>query len=216
MITPQKKILSFWQQVEQTIDGLLCSESDNQFDADSLLLEYRKSLQTIDTNLTFHFEREEGDEGDGAVEMIFGCDGYPESISAVLSLVGAAPKIGGIRFIAFNHRYDPVPGYINLGEEVVELNEFWFGFRVDATKLHLAVYMKELPQSFDMEPRIEAVMIYLDALIGEYDLMTRVSTLDWYELPVDPVDFGLHPLAQLRDQFDKVKPEINPIGLTYH
>ncbi len=213
MIPEQKKILSFWQQVEQTIDGLLGSESDNQFDADSLLLEYRKSLQLIDDNLTFHFERE---EGDGAVEMIFGCDGYPESISSVLSLVGAAPEIGGVRFIAFNNRYDPVPGYINLGDEVVELSEFWFGFRIDANKLHMAVYMKELPDALDIDARIEAVMIYLDALIGEYDLMTRVSTLDWYELPVDPVDFGLYPLAQLREQFDNVKSAIHPVGLTYH
>jgi len=213
MIESRKKILSFWQQVEQTIDGLLGSEEDNQFDAENLLLEYRKTLQTIDSNLTFHFERE---EGEGAVEMIFGCDGYPESIHAVLSLVGAAPEIGGIRFVAFNNRYDPVPAYVNLGDELVEINEFWFGYRIEARKLHLAVYMKDLPKSLDLEPRVEAVMIYLDALIGEYDLMTRVSTLDWYELPAEPVDFALKPLSELRQFFDQTRENIDPIGLTYH
>lgn len=213
MIESRKKIHSFWQQLEQTIDGLLSSEDENQFDADSLLLEYRKSLEIIDTNLTFHFERE---EGEGAVEMIFGCDGYPESIHSVLSLVGAAPEIGGIRFVAFNNRYDPVPACVNLGDELVEIAEFWFGYRIEARKLYLAVYMQELPKSLDLEPRVEAVMIYLDALIGEYDLMTRVSTLDWYELPVDPVDFGLKPLAELRDVFDQARETIDPIGLTYH
>jgi len=46
--------------------------------------------------------------------------------------------------------------------------------------------------------------------------MTRVSTLDWYELPVDPVDFGLKPLAELRGVFDQARDAIDPIGLTYH
>ncbi len=213
MIHRQENILSFWQQLENTIDNLLGSEADNNFDADNLLLEYRNSLQKIDRNLTFHFER---DEEDGPVEMVFGCDGYPESISSVLSLVGAAPSIGGIRFIAFNHRYDPVPAYIHLGEDVIELKEFWYSFRIENGKLFMAVYMQELPASLDMEPRIEAVMIYLDALIGEYDLMTRVSTLDWYELPTDPLDFGLRPMSELRDHFDTLKSQIKLIGLTYH
>ena len=213
MIHRQKNIDHFWEQLESTIDSLLGSEADNNFDADNLLLEYRDSLQKIDRNLTFHFER---DEADGPVEMVFGCDGYPESISNVLSLVGAAPEIGGIRFIAFNHRYDPVPAYIQLGEEVIELDEFWYSFRMENAKLFMAVYMKDLPSSLEMEPRIEAVMIYLDALIGEYDLMTRVSALDWYELPADPLDFGLRPMAQLRDQFDTIKSDIKLIGLTYH
>ncbi|WP_261841383.1 hypothetical protein [Aliamphritea ceti] len=213
MIHRQENIVNFWQQLENTIDNLLSSEADNNFDADNLLLEYRNSLQKIDRNLTFHFER---DEEDGPVEMVFGCDGYPESISSVLSLVGAAPSVAGIRFIAFNHRYDPVPTYIHLGEDVIELKEFWYSFRIENSKLFMAVYMEELPDSLDMEPRIEAVMIYLDALIGEYDLMTRVSTLDWYELPVDPLDFGLRPMAELRDQFDELKAQIKLIGLTYH
>ncbi|UTW04487.1 hypothetical protein KDX31_05635 [Amphritea atlantica] len=213
MIEPSDKIQSFWQQVEQTIDRLLTSESENQFDNESLLLEYSNSLRSIDANLTFHFERE---EGEGDVEMIFGCDGYPESITAVLTLVGAAPDIGGVSFVAFNNRYDPVPATVNFGDEQFQLDEFWFGYRMESGRYHLDIYMQDLPASLDMEPRIEAVMIYLDALIGEYDLMTRVSTLDWYDLPPDPVDYALQPLSELRNCFDQQRNQISPIGLTYH
>ncbi len=213
MIESSEKIQSFWQQVEQTIDRLLTSESENQFDNESLLLEYSKSLRGIDANLTFHFER---DEGEGSVEMIFGCDGYPESITSVLTLVGAAPDIGGISFVAFNNRYDPVPATVNFGDEQFQLDEFWFGYRVESGRYHLDIYMQDLPASLDMEPRIEAVMIYLDALIGEYDLMTRVSTLDWYDLPADPVDYVLQPLSELRNCFDQQRNQISPIGLIYH
>ncbi len=102
------QIRAFWQQIEQTLDQLLESELELQFDADGLLDTYRASLQKIDRNLTFHFERE---HEAGPVEMIFGCDGYPESIHAVLSVVGAAPEISGINFVPSTTatiRYPPV------------------------------------------------------------------------------------------------------------
>jgi len=209
----RKQIHEFWQQVEQTIDLLLHSQQNNQFDADALLSQYNDCLRKIDRNLTFHFER---DEDEGPVEMIFGCDGYPESIGAVLSLVGAAPQLTGILFKAFNHRYDPVPRHISVGDEYCELHDFWFALREVDGKLRLEVYLEEVPRELDLDPRIEAVMIFLDALIGEYELMTRIWTLDWLELPKDPQDYSLRPLAELREVFDSHKHRVEPIGITMH
>lgn len=208
-----KQIADFWQQVERTLDQLLASQGDTQFEADSLLTAYRISLQKIDRNLTFHFERES--EG-GPVDMIFGCDGYPESIHAVLSVVGAAPELSGINFRAFNDRYDPVPAFVNLGDEMCEIDEFWCSLRELNGKLQLAIYMVDAPKILEMDPRVEAAMILLDALIGEYELMTRVWSLDWYELPTDPVDYGLMPLSHLRHAFDGMKERVEPVGITIH
>ncbi len=209
----QQKIRDFWQRVELTIDQLLLSRQDNQFDADALLNEYRETLQSIDENLTFHFE---SDEDDGPIEMIFGCDGYPESIHSVLSLVGAAPALNGICFKAFNHRCDPIPSHINVADEVCELSDYWYSLNSVKNKLHLAIYMQDAPSLLDMDPRVEAVMIFLDALIGEYELMTRVWSLDWIELPVEPTDYGLKPLSELREAFDHLKHAVLPIGITVH
>ncbi|TCK08477.1 hypothetical protein [Marinobacterium mangrovicola] len=208
-----KQIEDFWQHVEQTLDQLLASQQDAHFEADALLNAYRSSLQKIDRNLTFHFEKES--EG-GPVEMVFGCDGYPESIHAVLSLVGAAPDLSGISFRAFNERYDPVPAFVNMGDELCEIDEFWCSLRQLNGKLQLAVYLRDAPKILEMDPRVEAVMILLDALIGEYELMTRIWSLDWYELPVDPIDFGLMPLSHLRHAFDDMKDRVQPIGITIH
>jgi hypothetical protein len=207
------QIRAFWQQIEQTLDQLLDSQQDMQFDADSLLDTYRDTLQKIDRNLTFHFERE---HEEGPVEMIFGCDGYPESIHAVLSVVGAAPQLSGINFRAFNHRYDPVPSCVNLGEEYCDIEEFWCSLRIIEGKLHLAIYLQDSPKILEMDPRVEAVMIFMDALIGEYELMTRIWALDWCELPAEPVDFGLIPLLQLREAFDRLKDDVKPVGITIH
>jgi len=210
----RKKINVFWEQLEDTIEQLLRSRNDDRFEAEPLLKQYREHLRKIDGNLTFHFERDE--ETEGPVEMIFGCDGFPESIHSVLSLIGAAPQLSGIRFKAFNDRYDPVPHVVNIGDELAELKDFWCALREVRGRLHLEVYMTDAPKVLDMEPRVEAVMIFLDALIGEYELMTRIWTLDWFELPAAPEDYGLIPLGNLRELFDGQKGEISPIGITVH
>ena len=213
MITDFEQIEAFWSQLEKTLKTLLQSQSGTFFDDELLLEEYRRSLQKIDRNLTFHFER---DEGEGSVEMVFGCDGYPESIHSVLSLVSMAPALTGIEFKAFNERCNPIPECVNLGDEVCQIDEFWCSLRLIEGKLQLAVYLEHLPEILDLDPRVEAVMIFMDALIGEFELMTRVWSLDWYEMPAEPLDFGLFPLQELRERFDQVKYQVQPLGITLH
>ncbi|MCV6589847.1 MAG: hypothetical protein OIF57_12580 [Marinobacterium sp.] len=210
----RKRIAHFWDQVESTIDQLLESQQGDRFDAESLLTQYRDHLHKVDRNLTFHFEKD--DEVEGPLEMIFGCDGYPESINAVLHVVGEAPIVSGVTFKAFNARYDPVPTEIALGDELCELKDFWFALRPVRNRLHLEVYLRDVPDVLDMDPRVEAVMIYLDALLGEYELMTRVWKLDWLELPEIPLDYGLQPLADLRSAFDSIKHDVMPVGIRIH
>ncbi|WP_415885366.1 hypothetical protein ACMXYR_11600 [Neptuniibacter sp. QD29_5] len=214
MILDRKQISSFWEQLQDTIEQLLSSRSDDRFDAEPLLTQYREQLQKIDRNLTFHFQSDE--DQDGAIEMVFGCDGFPESIQSVLSLIGAAPDLTGIEFKAFNNRYDPVPLTINIGDEFCELSDFWFRIVIVEKRLHLEIYLEDAPKVLDMDPRVEAVMIYLDALIGEYELMTRVWALDWFELPKSPEDYGLTKLVDLRERFDELKKGVSPIGMTLH
>ncbi|WP_286237394.1 hypothetical protein [Neptuniibacter halophilus] len=214
MILDRNQIRSFWEQLQETIEQLLSSRSDDRFEAEPLLKQYREQLQKIDRNLTFHFQSDA--DNDGSVEMVFGCDGFPESIHAVLSLIGAAPELSGIEFKAFNNRYDPVPLSVNIGDEYCEIGDFWCRLVVVNKHLHLEVYLEDAPTVLDMDPRVEAVMIYLDALIGEYELMTKVWALDWFELPPSPEDHGLTRLLDLREGFDEIKTQVNPIGLTLH
>jgi len=212
MLQHTKEIAEFWQKLQATIEQVLDSKNENQFDADLLLGDYRDILQRIDENLTFHFEADE----EGPIEMIFGCDGYPESIHAVLNLVEAAPLVEGISFKAFNHRYDPVPNCINVAGEMCEIADYWFVLQQNERKLHLTIYLPFVPEVLEADPRVEGVMIFLDALIGEYELMTKIWALDWAELPADPVDYALSPLSDLRESFDKLKGKVDPIGITFH
>jgi len=207
-----KEITEFWQLLEQTIGQVLESREEDQFEAEFVLSDYREKLSSIDEHLTFHFEADEA----GPIEMIFGCDGYPESIHSVLALVEAAPDLDEISFKAFNHRYDPIPSCINVAGEMCDITDYWCQLKNIDDKLHLTIYVQEVPEVLETDPRIEAVMIFLDALIGEYELMTKIWALDWMELPADPVDYSLMPLAQLRDTFDLLKLDVSPIGITFH
>lgn len=210
MINDPACISDFWHEVTETITRLF-SEQDEET-ARLLITDYQDRLKRIDENLTFHFERDEGTE---CVEMVIGCDGYAQSIGSVLSLVEAAPSIEGLKVVAFNGRHDPVPPYICVGEDDFHIDEFWCSLRQDSGKLHLSVYLEESAEP-EPNPRVEAVMIFLDAILGEYDLMTRVSTLNWYERPFDPEDHGLLPFRDLRGRFDMLRTDLQLIGATLH
>ncbi|HEY5717322.1 MAG TPA: hypothetical protein VIS52_02450 [Motiliproteus sp.] len=210
MIPNFEKITLFWCEVVNTIDTLMLETDEMQ--ARLLLQQYEEQLKVIDQNLTFHFER---DDSSQRIEMIFGCDGYAQSIASVLSLVDAAPSIDGVQVVAFNGRQDPLPESVQLGEDPFVLDQFWFDYRIQAGEFHLSIYVDELGD-IDQNPAVEAVMIFLDALLGEFDLMTRVSTLSWYQKPSDPLDFGLQSLRQLRAVFDGLRSEIKLIGVTLH
>jgi len=210
MIPNLEKITAFWCDVVNTIDGLL--EETDEHSAHGLLTQYEHQLKGIDDNLTFHFER---NEQDNHIEMVIGCDGYTQSIAAVLSLVDAAPMIDGVQVIAFNGRLDPMPEIIRVGDDEYALDQFWFSQRLEGGEYHLSVYLDDLNDT-EGNPAVEAVMVYLDALLGEFDLMTRVATLSWYDKPVDPVDFSLLPLAALRESFDSFRTQVRLIGVTLH
>ena len=210
MIPNFEKITEFWCEVVSTIEGLL--EETDEAAAHGLLNHYEQQLKGIDGNLTFHFER---NEESNRIEMIIGCDGYAQSIAAVLSLVDAAPLIDGVQVIAFNNRHDPMPECIRVGDDDFPLDQFWFSSRLDGGEFHLSIYLDGLDE-MDANPAVEAVMIYLDALLGEFDLMTRVATLRWYDKPADPLDFGLLPLGRLRETFDQQRQQIRLIGVTLH
>jgi len=209
-----KLLEDFWSQLEQTVEQLKETESENLSEqGERLLSPYRKRLQEIDNNLTLNIERQ---TDEGAVDLVFGCDGYPESIHTVLSLVDSAPQIAGVQIRAFNERCNPVPHMVNLGGELISIDEFWCSLRNINGRLELAIYLDDAPQVLDMDPRVEAAMILLDALLGEYEIMTRIWALDWFDLPIEPLDYGLIPMSNLRAEFDAMKTHVKPLGIQLH
>ncbi len=210
MYPKSERISAFWQEVISTIESLL--DETDMHNVQELMIDYESRLKEIDSNLTFHFERNEIDK---QIEMVFGCDGYTNSIAAVINLVQAAPSMKGVQVVAFNPRHEQVPAMIKVADSDFVIEDFFYELRVSQGELHLSMYIEDLSAQTD-NPNIEAAMIYLDAILGEFDMMTRVSTLNFYKTPGEPLDHGLKPLSELRDHFDASRSDVPIIGVTMH
>lgn len=203
---------SFWKLVSDNADQLRSLVNEESVLAQELLEEVQDHLADIDPHLTVFCARNEAGTG---IELVFGCDGYSQSIDTVLFLVAAAPKLEDIKVFAFNPRVEQIPEAIEIGDAVLELDELFFGLRSVGEELHLDLYLEELPMLEDA-PETDAALMFLDAIVGEYDLMTRIHSVNWLDLPEDPLDHGLKPLIELRQQFDLLRPKCPLLGEALH
>ena len=101
-----------------------------------------------------------------------------------------------------------------LDKEFV-LNDFFYQLRITQGELHLSLYIDDL-SSQEENPNVEAAMVYLDAILGEFDMMTRISTLNFYKKPKEPIDHGLQYISKLRKHFDSVKMDVLMLGVVVH
>ncbi|MDC9719917.1 MAG: hypothetical protein PSN46_04200 [Gammaproteobacteria bacterium] len=203
---------SFWKLVSDNADQLRSLVNEESVLAQELLEEVQDHLADIDPHLTVFCARNEAGTG---IELVFGCDGYSQSIDTVLFLVAAAPKLEDIKVFAFNPRVEQIPEAIEIGDAVLELDELFFGLRSVGEELHLDLYLEELPMLEDA-PETDAALMFLDVIVGEYDLMTRIHSVNWLDLPEDPLDHGLKPLIELRQQFDLLRPKCPLLGEALH
>jgi hypothetical protein len=205
-------IHDFWQLVANNADQLRALVDEECELAQDLLNHVQDMLSDIDPHLTVFCARDEAASG---IELVFGCDGFSQSIDTVLFLVAAAPSLERIKVMAFNPRVEQIPEAIEIGDAVLELDELFFDLRNIGDELHLDLYLDDLPM-LDDAPQTDAALMFLDAIVGEYDLMTRIHSVNWLELPEDPLDHGLKPLVELRQQFDLLRPKRSALGEALH
>lgn len=191
-------IQSFWQLVNHHQAELRSLVHERAALSDEFLEDLQDSLQAIDTCLTvFCTPAEDGKQ----VNMVFGCDGYQEGIELVLQIVASAPELKNINAVAFNPRAATIPDGIDLNGLLVNLEDVYFSLQQTKLGVHLDIYLEEMSLHED-DLRVEAVLMFLDAIIGEYDLMTRIASIDWHDTPADPLDHGLRDLTSLRQAYD--------------
>lgn len=205
-------IQAFWQLVSDNAQELCSLVSDRAALSTELLDELHAGLQAIDPCLTVFCTP--ADEA-ATVHMVFGCDGYQQGIDQVLQLVAAAPVLEGIKPLAFSQRDKHIPDAIDLNGLLVHLVEVYFSLRSVQGNLHLDLYLEDINIHAE-DLRVEAVLMFLEAIIGEYDMMTCISSIDWHDMPTDPDDHGLKPLSELRQNYDALRPINADYGSQLH
>jgi hypothetical protein len=128
--------------------------------------------------------------------IVISADGIRHHFPAVESLVAAAGSLPGWQVKAF--RQPRKPSEIEYGGKTFGPSDVWFeNYDIDG-ELGLNLYVTGFDPS---SPSIEggAAFVFLDMVLGEYNVATMIGPIDFFALPSDPAAQGLRPIAELHE-----------------
>lgn len=195
----------FWNWFEKNNEKFL-ENVDNIELRESLFEELTIELHKINKELTFEFSPI---NENGIRELTISADGLKEVFPYVIKLVETAPEIPNWKINAFRQR---VPGNdleISFGDFSIKYSDIYFKYAEDGDKIGLVLYVR----NFDNSGRSKNIIyILLDSLIGEYDVETLISWIEWEKLDESDIE-TLIPLVELRDLIDKTKKNVAQQGV---
>lgn len=126
-----------------------------------------------------------GASADGSCELIVTAEGNAEAFPSVFDLVAVALPIDAWTFTPLKPRFGEVDPITSVAHDgiVLSLEATRFAIRVEADRHRLAILVADHDQGDAMAYRFAALQL-VEALIGEYDLATRVSAVDVLPLSV--------------------------------
>lgn len=156
-----------------------------------------KQLTKINPDLTFEFSI---DLVDGKREFIISANGNLSAFPAVKGLVKEAPKMEKFKIIAFRQRGET----FNVQFDDIELRpeDMFFTYKTYDNSLELVLYINGYnPDNDDL---VVASFVILDTLIGEYDVATKLSKIEFRPFEEYP---NLRPITELPFLIDKMSDE---------
>lgn len=189
----------FWNWFVRNSELLATYQTNNEQVLDAI----QDRLHQVNESLAFEIGRSE----DGVHEFIVSADGIREFFPEVIELVKAAPRIQGWRIIAFRPRTPDMRQW-NLEYEGLSLSysDFWYASTDEGEKLALTLFVRGMDES-NSDPMHGAMYLMLDAALGEYDVETKIGTIELEPLTGGPDASGLKPIKELASEFDCRFPE---------
>ena len=184
----------FWDFFTSNQQEIYHYETNQQYIFDEL----SKRLKDIDPNLTFELSPI---HDNGIREFTISADGLKESFPSVERLISKAPHIPKWKINAFRQR---VPG--NEIEIVyddslrISYDDIYFRYNFDSDKIGIELNIRDYKDDSGFN---NAVYILLDALIGEYDMETKISWIERKKLDESNAD-SLYKIVKLRDIVDEL------------
>ncbi|MEM7222208.1 MAG: hypothetical protein AAF495_04475 [Pseudomonadota bacterium] len=158
-------------------------------------------LHRVHGELTFEVGRDAG----GTYCFVVSADGILKTMPAVETLVAGAPGLAGWRVVAFRPPKERIETIQFQGCSFAP-DDFWYAplMNEDGQRLDLVIAVGEDKAPPDDEQIIGAAFLLLDALIGEYNVMTRVGAIDFAKVPAAELNQaqGFKPLTQLNEEFE--------------
>lgn len=154
-------------------------------------------LHKIDARLTF-----EVGVRNTPKELIVSADGIRDAFPAVQRLVAAAPPVAGWRVIAFRPR-KKIAGIGMGGGRKLDVDDVAFEvLGQHAGTIDVRLYAPGIGGADDNAAK-QIGYLLLDAVLGEYDVETKLAGIDWKPATARPA--AARPLHELAAVVDRVK-----------
>ncbi len=174
------------------------AEPASQEEMNMLFGELSYQIKKINPGIVFDFSPL---HENGVKEFTISADGMKDVFPVVQALIQKAPKLDNWQFNEFRQR---VPGddlQIRFGDTEIGYSDLFFRFKDEGDKLGIELHVRNLGEPPFTQ---NAVYILLDALIGEYDVTTKISWIDWIKLDENNIE-NLSQIIYLRNVIDEKK-----------
>ncbi|MDM5228526.1 hypothetical protein QUF73_20590 [Cytobacillus sp. NJ13] len=193
-------VADFWIWFEKNSQDYYRLKEEN---LNSLFNKLSKQLSKINEDIAFEFS---ADLIQGKREFIISADGILSAFPDVIELVENAPQLEGFKIIAFRQK-SAVEDISTIEYEDISLgpDDVYFTYRKNGDTLDIVLYLRGYDSDF--EEWENAAFILLDTIIGEYDVATKIGSIDM--LPYKEIP-NLKSILELPSLIDK---EVSGISL---
>lgn len=162
------------------------------------LNQLENQLSRVHRDLRFEI----GMQPEGAVrELVISADGHRELFPAVQTLVAAAPSLPEWKFTAFRQRHRLNDVTLHIEGADYGADQLWFKLRPEGDVLGVDLYMQRVSEPTS-QSALMVCFLMLDIALGEYDVETKVGTINPQTAPEHPTSEGLKPFGTFPEEFD--------------
>ncbi len=167
-----------------------------------VLDEIGRRLHDVHEGLTFEI----GQARDGIYDFIISADGIQDVFPEVVRLAKAAPRIDGWRIISFRPRaIDGSKQTVEYGEMTLSYADLWYRSEDQGEVLGLTLFVQGLSEENEPTVRVIAFLL-LDTALREFDVETKIGSINFVPLPEDAETVGLTPFKDLAAEVDRRFP----------
>ena len=161
-------INDFWTWFAKNQEKFYTLNSKNQ---EKLFDELSLQLNKIGEDLTFEFSPIFENK---TRELVISADGIKSSFPIVQEVISKAPSLPNWKFIAFRQRHSDLMT-VQLGSAKISENDIFFKFSKDNGKIALQLHIRNYIDNNDFG---SAKFIFLDQVLGEYDVEMKLSVIE--------------------------------------
>jgi len=172
LLKKRDPINDFWSWFAKNQEKFYNLSNENQ---EKLFDELSLQLNKIGNDVTFEFSPILENK---TRELVISADGIKSSFPIVQEIIKKAPSLPNWKFIAFRQRHSELLT-VQFGSAKISKNDIYFKFAKDNVKIAIQLHIRNYIDNNDFG---SAKFIFLDQVLGEYDVEMKLSVIECVKL----------------------------------